>query len=73
MAASFGASASATGNDTAPTVAKPTGTVDGDYLLWYIQVEYAAPTITPPSGFTQIATLTTALGSLTRLYGKAAS
>lgn len=50
MASTYRATATATGNSTSPSVTKPTGTVDGDVVLWVV-FSVTSRTVTPPSGF----------------------
>lgn len=64
--------------DKAVTVAKPSGTVDGDLLLAFFSERKAAGTnITAPSGFTEIASVEVppvpTVGEFTRVYRRIAN
>ena len=72
MATTFRASANGTGNSTAPSATKPTGTVDGDVVVWGV-FALVAKTVTPPTGFALVQEQTGPFGGKLSLYQKVAA
>lgn len=67
------ASTASTGVDETITVTKPSGTVDNDILLAQVYTEPNGQTITPPAGWTAIATIDNTGGLRTGWYYKRAA